>query len=185
MTTLPLSDLQPQRLDWRGAAARIAGAALVLALSAAIILGWGHVEALGAYGYPAVFLASLLSSATLLLPAPGLALVAAAGVSLDPLIVGLVAGSGAALGEMTAYLAGHSGRAVIQDRPLYRRIEGWMRRSGSLVLFTMAAIPNPIFDLGGLVAGALNMPAWRFLAATWLGKSLRFWLLALLGALAL
>ncbi|MDX1614390.1 MAG: VTT domain-containing protein, partial [Candidatus Promineifilaceae bacterium] len=144
-----------------------------------------EVKALGVYGYPAVFFGALLSSATVLMPGPGLVLVAAAAVSLEPLPVAALAGLGAALGEMTAYLAGYSGRSAITDRPLTRRLEGLMRRCGSLVLFVLAVIPNPFIDVGGLIAGALNMSAWRFLAATWLGKSLRYGVLAVIGALAL
>ena len=60
----------------------------------AFILTGDQVERFGAYGYPAVFLISLLSNAALLLPAPRIALVVAAGSTLDPLMVGVVAGQG-------------------------------------------------------------------------------------------
>ena len=88
-----------------------------------IILAGDQVERLGAYGYPAVFLVSLLSNAALLLPAPGIALVVAAGSTLDPLVVGVVAGLGAALGEMTGYFVGQSGQVIFEERPMYWRIE--------------------------------------------------------------
>ena len=54
-----------------------------------------------------------------------------------------------------------------------------------MVIFKLAAIPNPLFDIGGLVAGALGMPIWRFLLSVWLGKSLRFALLATIGVMAI
>lgn len=95
-----------------------------------------------------------------------------------------MAGTGAAIGEMTGYVAGYSGHAVLQDRPLYNRIEGLMKTKGILVVFILAAIPNPFFDIGGIFAGVMRMPAWQFLFATGLGKSLRFALLAGLGVLA-
>ena len=150
-----------------------------------IFLAGDQVERLGAYGYPTVFLVSLLSNAALLLPAPGIALVVAAGSTLDPLVVGVVAGLGAALGEMTGYFVGQSGQVIFEERPMYWRIERWMSKSGTLVIFMLAAIPNPLFDIGGLVAGALRMPIWRFLLSVWLGKSLRFALLATIGAMAI
>ena len=163
----------------------------ILALTAAflvtlaIALAGEEVARLGAYGYPAVFLVSLLSNAALFLPAPGIALVVAAGSTHDPLVVGLIAGLGAAMGEMTGYFVGQSGQVLFEERPVYSRIERWMKKSGTLVIFMMAAIPNPLFDIGGLVAGAMRMPIWRFLLSVWLGKSLRFALLATLGAMVI
>lgn len=165
-------------------AGRLAALALVVVISAGILLGWEQIQALGAYGYPAIFLVSLFGNAVLFLPAPSFALVLAAGASLDPILVGLVAGAGAALGEMTGYLAGYSGQAVLQDKPLYNRVKGWMETKGVLAIFLFAAIPNPFFDVGGIVAGVMRMPAWQFLFAAGLGKSLRFVLLAGLGVLA-
>jgi len=100
---------------------------------------------------------------------------------LNPLAVGIAAGLGAALGELTGYLAGIGGRAVIERRGFYDRLEGWMRKGGPLVIFLLAAIPNPAFDVGGMMAGALRMPIWHFYLAAWAGKSVRFTLLAMGG----
>ena len=165
-------------------AGRLATLAFVVAISAGILLGWEQIQSLGAYGYPAIFLVSLFGNAVLFLPAPGFALVLAAGASLDPIMVGLVAGAGASLGEMTGYLAGYSGQTVLQDKPFYNRVRGWMETKGVLAIFLFGAVPNPFFDVGGIVAGAMRMPTWQFLLAAWLGKSLRFALLAGLGVLA-
>jgi membrane protein YqaA with SNARE-associated domain len=163
---------------------RIAALVAILVFSIGILLAWEQIKILGAYGYPAIFLVSLFGNAVLFLPAPSIALVLAAGASLDPVLVGIVAGTGAAIGEMTGYVAGYSGHTVLQDRPLYNRIEGLMKTKGILVVFILAAIPNPFFDIGGIFAGVMRMPAWQFLFATGLGKSLRFALLAGLGVLA-
>jgi membrane protein YqaA with SNARE-associated domain len=162
---------------------RVAGLLGVLALSAAILYGWDEIKQLGAYGYPAVFLVSLIANAAFLLPAPGVALVFAAGGVLDPVAVGLIAGLGAAIGELTGYAVGMSGQTVFDNQPFYRHIERWMRKSGTLAIFLLAAVPNPFFDVGGLIAGVMRMPAWRFVLSAWLGKSLRFVTLAYLGAL--
>lgn len=184
MTLVPLTTTQPARVDWRAAALRSAALLSVVAISAAIILGWEQVERLGAYGYPAVFFVSLLSSATFLLPAPGVAFIASMGVILDPVAVGLIAGLGAAIGELTAYAAGYYGNNIVQDKPVYQRVEQWMRKASGPVIFILAAVPNPFFDVGGLIAGVIRMPAWRFLLVTWFGKSLRYGLLAGAAALA-
>jgi membrane protein DedA with SNARE-associated domain len=37
----------------------------------------------------------------------------------------------------------------------------------------MAVIPNPLFDIGGMAAGALRFPVWKFLAAATAGKVIK------------
>lgn len=185
MTILPTVISQSPARNRGSAAGRLAAVAIILLLSIAIILGWDQIERLGMYGYPAVFVVSLLSNAALFLPAPGFALVVAAGSTLDPVALGIIAGLGAAIGEMTGFVAGQSGQAVLKEGSLRRRIEQLMGKAGALVILLLAAIPNPAFDVGGIIAGMLRMPAWRFFLAAWLGKSLRFSLLAALGGMAL
>jgi membrane protein YqaA with SNARE-associated domain len=160
---------------------RIAAVLVAVGVTVGIILLRDSIQRFAIYGYPGIFLISLVGNATVLLPAPSFAVVFAVGGALNPLVVGIVAGLGAALGEMTGYLAGIAGRSVIEKRALYDRLEGWMSKGGMLVVFLLAAIPNPAFDVGGMVAGTLRMPVWRFLLAGWAGKSLRFFLLALSG----
>jgi membrane protein YqaA with SNARE-associated domain len=160
---------------------RLVAIAVAVVITAGIFLGWERFSQLGVIGYPAVFLASLISNATLVLPAPGFALVIAAGSTLNPILVGIIAGLGAALGELTGYLAGYGGAIVVHKRPIYKKIEARIRRWGPLTVFVLAFIPNPAFDIAGITAGALHMPVWQFLAAAWLGKGLRFILLAAFG----
>ena len=134
------------------------------------------------YGYPGIFLISILANATILLPAPGIAIVFAMGGVFNPLIVGLVAGAGAAIGELSGYLAGFSGQGVAEHTKIYERINGWMQRYGMLTIFVLAAIPNPFFDLAGMSAGALKMPLQKFLIACVLGKIIKMWIFAYAGA---
>ena len=137
----------------------------------------------GAYGYGVLFLLTLLSSATIVLPSPALAAALQASKTLDPMLVGLVSGLAAGLGEATGYVAGRSGTEVarVQERPLGRRIEGYVRRWGVLTVFVLAAIPLPLIDLAGITAGAMGLGFWRFVAACIAGKTLRFLLVAFLG----
>lgn len=160
---------------------RMVAVLAAIGITVGIILLRGHIKQFAVYGYPGVFLISLIGNATVILPAPSFAVVFAVGGALNPLAVGVAAGLGAALGELTGYLAGIGGRAVIENRTLYHRLEKWMSKGGMLVVFLLAVVPNPAFDLGGMVAGALRMPVWQFLVAGWAGKSIRFALLALSG----
>lgn len=133
-------------------------------------------------GLLVLFLISAVTNATLILPVPGLALTAVAATIADPLTVALVAGTGQAVGETTGYLAGASGRALLPSGPRMERMTRWMGRRGAVTLFVLAAIPNPVFDVAGILAGALRMPFLVFLTATGLGKVVKNLLLALIAA---
>ncbi len=155
--------------------------AAALAISAAIFIWRERLAGLGAYGYPGIFLVSLIGNATLVLPAPSLAVVFAAGSSLYPPLVGLAAGTGEALGELTGYLAGASGSGIVENQRHYAQIQYWMKYRGLWVIFFLSLVPNPLFDLAGISAGALGMPVWRFLIACWAGKVLKTTLVAWAG----
>ena len=129
-------------------------------------------------GYAGVGLTALIASAGLILPVPALATACAVSAFLDPLFVGLIAGAAETVGELTGYFLGYSGRGVVSQGNLYRRLEGWMRRRGWLLLFGFALVPNPVFDLVGVTAGALRFPLGSFLAVVLAGKLIKFAALA-------
>jgi uncharacterized membrane protein YdjX (TVP38/TMEM64 family) len=124
-------------------------------------------------GLLVLFGLAALSTATLILPAPGLALTAVAGASGEPLLVGVVAGLGQALGELTGYAAGRGGRSLLPDNPATRNVEGWLASRGVAAIFVLALVPNPLFDVAGIAAGVLRMPVRRYLAAAAAGKVIK------------
>lgn len=164
------------------------GAMALLVTGAFALMVWltadpgrrGLVEGLvrSPVGLLVLFGLAALSTATLILPAPGLALTAIAGAAGDPIVVGVVAGLGQAVGELTGYLAGWSGRTFLPDNPASRRLTEWLARRGAIVIFLLAATPNPVFDLAGIAAGALRMPVLRYLAAAAAGKVVKNILIA-------
>ena len=125
-------------------------------------------------GYGGVALSALVASGGIIVPVPALATVCTASAFLNPLLIGLIAGFAETLGETTGYFLGYSGRAVITKTRIYQRMEGWMRRRGWMLLFLISVIPNPIFDIIGVAAGALRYPLWRFLAVVLVGKLIKF-----------
>jgi membrane protein YqaA with SNARE-associated domain len=161
---------------------RILALVVVVGLSVYIYTIRNQAEQFAAYGYPGIFLIAFLAYATVLLPAPGAAVIFAMGAVFNPAIVGLVAGAGAALGEVSGYLAGFSTQAVIERASIYHGLTGWMKRSGSLTILILSAIPNPLFDMAGLVAGALKMPVWKFLFWCWIGETIKMLTFAYAGA---
>ena len=154
----------------------------VIAITVFIYSIRDQAERLEGYGYPGIFLLSLLANATLVLPAPGIAITFAAGGVFDPLWVGVAAGTGAALGELTGYLAGYSGRGVLEGTAVYQRLLELTRRFGNWTILVLAIIPNPFFDVAGAAAGALRMPVRIFLLWATIGKLIKMWIVAYAGA---
>lgn len=167
---------------WRLTVIRILALLLVIAITILIISLRDRLEELQAYGYPGIFLLSILANATVILPAPGIAFTFALGAVFNPIGVAIAAGSGAAIGELTGYLAGFSGRGIIEENPTYKRIEKWTEQYGGWAILLLAFIPNPLFDLGGAAAGALGMPIRTFLFWAMIGKTLKMLLIAYTGA---
>ena len=124
----------------------------------------------------------MLCSATIVVPVPGLMVVFTLGGILNPLFVGLVSGVGGAIGEMSGYLLGYGGRAAIENISLYQRMEYGMKRWGAVTLFVPALIPNPLFDVAGVVAGALRFPLWKFLLYGGTGRIIKHTFFAFAGA---
>jgi len=155
---------------------RVVQALTVLAVLSALGAAFyfrDRLQELARYGYVAIFLVGLVSNATLILPVPGLAITAVMGSILNPWMVGLVAGVGQTLGELTGYMAGYSGQTWVDENPTYNRLNRWMQRHGNLTVFALALVPNPVFDLSGIAAGALRFPVWKFLASCAAGKVLK------------
>ncbi len=150
----------------------------VIALTVFLFINRSRIHELEALGYPGVFLISLLSNASLILPVPGVLFTSAMGAIFNPFWVAIAAGSGSALGELSGYIAGYSGRTVVARNKWNERLENWMRRYGDVTILVLAIVPNPVFDVAGILAGALQMPLWRFLVWCWLGKIIKMLIFA-------
>jgi membrane protein YqaA with SNARE-associated domain len=135
----------------------------VVAFSIVILINREKVAALEVYGYLGVFIISIITCSSIVVPVPGLILVAALGAVLNPILVGVVSGIGGTIGEMTGYLLGYGGRLAVDNVGIYARMVGWMKRWGGVTVFVLALIPNPFFDLAGAAAGLLLFPVWKFL----------------------
>ncbi len=160
---------------------------LSVLLSIFLITQRDFLREVAAYGYGGLLVVSFFGGATVLNPSPSLVLTFTLGSVLRPLYVGAIAGMGEALGGLTIYLAGITGRAVLENNtsPLYDRIIGWIRRRGSLVLFIFSAIINPFYYPMSIAAGVLHFGLWRFFFITWAGKTIKSTVVAFMGYLGL
>ncbi|MGB2695307.1 MAG: VTT domain-containing protein [Dehalococcoidia bacterium] len=136
-----------------------------------------NLDQLNTYGYVGLFVISLISAASIVMPMPGAAAITSAGALLDPIfgipvpiLVGLIAGPAEALGELTGYAAGYGGSALFRDRSSFPRVRRWMERRGILTMFLLSSFPNPLVDVAGVAAGAVKMKLSRFFVGVLSGK---------------
>lgn len=166
----------------------------ILLLSVAIWVGVGwwlsephHIALLRPYSYAAIFVLSLIASASVFIPTVPLQVgIVALGRTLDPIGVGLAAGIGSGIGELTGYGLGMGGKEMLKSSPKWARwiIEvqkKMVKKYAGAAIFVLAAIPNPIFDVAGITAGLTGLSVWEFLAYTVAGRIVRYTLLAYLG----
>ncbi len=155
---------------------------MVLVLSITLFIFRNDVQKIANWGYGGIFILSILSNATLILPLPGVVFTSAMGAVFNPFWVAIAAGLGAAIGETTGYLAGYGGQMIIDNKGWYEKLTRLMRKFGDITILVLAIIPNPIFDLAGMAAGMLKLPYFRFLFWCSLGKIIKMLLFAYTGA---
>ena len=147
-----------------------------------LIINRDKIQHLEVYGYPCIFLVSLLSNATILVPLPGVMITSAMAMVFNPFWVAIASGAGAALGELSGYLMGVSGQPMLEKSEKVKKMTAWMQRNQSWTIFLLALVPNPLFDMAGFIAGASHMPVWKFLIFCLLGKVVKMLAFAYLGA---
>ena len=133
------------------------------------------------FGYAGVFLASLIGSASILLPVPSFIFTFLAGKILDPFLVGVFSGIGSAIGELTSYGVGF-GVVYGKNKLSKKRKPGshnrkwsdmakkWFRgRYGFVLLIVFAATPLPD-DVLGLYCGVIRYDIKKYFIAVLIGK---------------
>ncbi len=160
---------------------RVIALLAVIGISVFIFSIRERVQEFERFGYAGIFIVALMANATILLPAPGLAIVYTMGSIFNPFGVGLAAGTGGALGELSGYLAGFSGQAMIERTDIYERVKPWVEKYGGWAIIALSAIPNPVFDVVGVAAGIVKMPMRTFLISVWIGQLIKMTVFAYAG----
>jgi uncharacterized membrane protein YdjX (TVP38/TMEM64 family) len=161
---------------------KLFGLVFVILLSITLFIFRDSFINLQGYGYLGLFLLSVLGNATIVLPVPVVLTAFLGGGIFNPFWVAVVISAGATIGELTGYIAGVSGKHLVTDDKKIKRIMKWMDRWGLWTIFVLALIPNPAFDLAGIVAGASKIPVYKYLIAVFAGKLIKFLVISYLGA---
>ena len=80
--------------------------------------------------------------------------------------------------SISGYLAGFSGQTIVEKANWHEKLERWMHKYGNFTILVLAFIPNPAFDIVGIMAGAMKIPIQRFLFYCFIGKVLKMLLFA-------
>jgi membrane protein YqaA with SNARE-associated domain len=157
---------------------------IILFFCGAIYYFRDEIKKLENFGYLGIFLISMFANASIVLPLPGVALTFSMGFVFDPFFVAIAAGLGSGIGELTGYLLGFFGQSIGDNtNKYYLFIEKKMKESSTIIIFLLAAIPNPLFDIAGILAGVYRIPVAKFLFWTCLGKIIKMLFFAYSGSI--
>ncbi|MFW9998389.1 MAG: YqaA family protein [Candidatus Odinarchaeota archaeon] len=137
------------------------------------------------FGYMGIFLISCISALTIIFPIPYTILLYALGSTLDPVLLALSSGLGSALGELSGYIIGYYGRAIISEQ-MQRRMEFMLKvfnRYGVLAIFFFALTPLPD-DLLFIPLGIMHYSLPKALIACLIGKVLMSFIIAYSGMIS-
>lgn len=183
------SSLRPRSLAERGRNAtmpqKILAVAAVFLFNLLLFLLPVDYAALGGLAYPGAFLLTFVANAAVVVPVPYVPIIAHMSTSAESVaVVVLLAALGSALGETVAFFVGRVEKDLFTGHPWFERLRFFFRyQSRAAIFLFFFAIPlNPVFDAGGLGAGALGLPFRTFFIPVLLGRIIRFAIIAALAS---
>ncbi len=134
------------------------------------------------YGYPGVFVISILGSLIPFIPFPYLFIVVLLSRTLNPLLLGILAGLGGAIGKVTSYAIGRTGYRLLgkEKKKQIDAIKKIVDKYGYVGVFIFAVTPLPD-DVYYVPMGMARLDFWKFLIASATGKIMLGILTAYLG----
>ena len=155
--------------------------AIVMLFGIVAFLATDLIKQYASVTYLSIVLICFFSNATVLLPAPSTFIVIEYACLLNPLLVAVCGGLGAALGEMTGFLVGSHSKQIFSKTAtkktcmsrMLRWIEVKFSKHPYIVLLIFSIIPLPLFDVIGIIAGAVKLKPIKFLIVTFIGKTIK------------
>jgi membrane protein YqaA with SNARE-associated domain len=178
----------PEARHRRHIAFAIAGVVFLAVFNIAVFFAPIDYGAFTSFAYVGAFIVTLLANALIVIPIPYVPIVAHIGATAElPWLVVVLGALGSVLGESVAFVAGRAELGLVSEHPVYRRLHRVAQRPvlAGVLIFAWAAPPNPLFDVGGLAAGAVGVPYRVFFIAVFAARLIRLaaivWLGTMLG----
>jgi membrane protein DedA with SNARE-associated domain len=175
--------LKPKKSARMALALTIGGILLTVAMFVLIIVFEDQVKEMERWGYLGAFIISILGGATIIIPVPMLAVVAALASAMatpwEVAMLGFSAAAGEMVGAMIIYYTGNgAGRAITQNQTgrlqkAYEKMLGIIERKGAWALFLVTFIINPFFYPAAFACGALKFDLRKFLVIVVIGKLIK------------
>jgi len=145
----------------------------IVVLSVVVFLMRNRIGQVRNVGYIGLFLLCFLANSTVLLPSPSLMIAASCALIMNPFCVALSAALGSTLGEFVGYAFG----SVTKDlspkfQKLLDKLASKVRNQTALV-FILAVLPLPLFDVVGIYSGGTKMNLLSFFCACFIGKFIK------------
>lgn len=144
---------------------------------------FAQTRSLGLLG---LFIINFVSNASFFVSAPAMITVVAGGAIYPPFLVALVSSLGSAFGDMLGFILGLSTRKLVNhklnQKIWFAVLDGYFKKHGAWIVFVFALVPNPFFDSIGILAGVFIYSPLKFFLIVFLGRFLRYLLLAGLGS---
>ena len=119
-----------------------------------------------------VFVICFLTNASVLLPSSSILIVVECSMLINPFLVAICGAFGAALGEMTGFSVGRYGRKAVPGK-FMKWVEERMASHKYLMVLLFSALPLPVFDIVGILSGAMKMNALKFFGICFAGKLIK------------
>lgn len=135
------------------------------------------------YAYLGAFVLGFISSVSIFAPMPSFIVIFSVAPFWDPLLLGFAAGLGAAFGEISGYLSGWAGEAVLlrkYEKQLDKTEKLFDRYHPFWVILFFSATPLP-FDFVGIFCGVITYPFKKFFVPLVIGKIIKYWVIAFAG----
>ena len=146
---------------------------IIVALSVVIFLMRDKIGQVSDISYLGLFLLCFVANSTVLLPAPSLMIAASCALIMNPFLVALSAALGSTLGEFVGYAFG----TITKDlSPKFQKFLDKLAskvHNQTVLVFILALLPLPFFDIVGIYSGGTKMNLIRFSAACFIGKFIK------------
>lgn len=119
-----------------------------------------------------VLVLCFLANASVLLPSSSILIVVECSTLMNPLLVALCGAFGAAFGEMTGFFVGRHGRKAVPGK-LMKWVKAKMSSRQSLMVLVFSMLPLPVFDIVGMLSGAMKMNTLKFFGICLTGKFIK------------
>lgn len=146
---------------------------LIIVLSVLIFINKDKLQNISSTSYLGLMGLCFLANSTILLPAPSLIIAASCALILNPLLVAIFAALGSSLGEFVGYAFGSISKEISPKLQVFLDKFLSKIKNQTLLVFVLALLPLPLFDVVGIYSGGTKMNPVKFFIACYIGKFIK------------